>query len=60
MQIFPLESYASSIAYTRLTHPLPALSHANYPFYTPGGGDGRWRGSEEGEESGLRWVGGLM
>lgn len=47
-------------AYTRLVHPLPALSHANYPFYTPGDGDKRWLGSGEVEEEGLRWVGGLM
>ncbi|KAG6842043.1 hypothetical protein C0991_003569 [Blastosporella zonata] len=46
--------------YTRLLHPLPALSHANYPFYTPGGCDKRWLGEGEVEEEGLRWVGGLM
>lgn len=46
--------------YTRLTHPLPAPSHANYPFHTPGGGDKRWLGSDEVEEEGLQWVGGLM
>ncbi|KAF5387659.1 hypothetical protein D9615_000596 [Tricholomella constricta] len=46
--------------YIRLTHPLPARSHANYPYYTPGGGDKRWLGAGEVEEEGLRWVGGLM
>ncbi|KAG6830328.1 hypothetical protein H0H92_001263 [Tricholoma furcatifolium] len=46
--------------YTRLLHPLPAPSHTNYPFYTPGGGDKRWLGEGEIEEEGLRWVGGLM
>ena len=53
-------SYASSATYTRLVKPLPAPSHANYPYYTPGGGDKRWLGSGGVEEEGLRWVGGLM
>ncbi|KAF9464878.1 hypothetical protein BDZ94DRAFT_1215690 [Collybia nuda] len=51
---------ASSETYTHLIHPLPSPSHANYPFYTPGGGDKRWLGSGEVEEEGFRWVGGLM
>lgn len=46
--------------YERLTHPLPALSHAEYPFYTPGGGDKRWLVSGTVEEEGKQWVGGLM
>ncbi|KAG5648872.1 hypothetical protein DXG03_000221 [Asterophora parasitica] len=46
--------------YHRLTHPLPARSHAEYPYYTSGGGDKRWLGEGEVEEEGLRWVGGLM
>ncbi|TCD67562.1 hypothetical protein EIP91_012259 [Steccherinum ochraceum] len=46
--------------YRRLTHPLPAPSHANYPFFTPGGSDKRWFGSGESEENGRQWVGGLM
>lgn len=46
--------------YERLTHPLPALSHAEYPFYTPGGGDKRWLTSGTVEEDGKQWVGGLM
>ncbi|KAG0709879.1 hypothetical protein DFH29DRAFT_886232 [Suillus ampliporus] len=49
-------SRPTSVSYKRLTHPLPAESHRNYPLYTPGGGDRRW-GSEE---QGLQWVGGLM
>ncbi|KAE9409971.1 hypothetical protein BT96DRAFT_462336 [Gymnopus androsaceus JB14] len=49
-----------SIDFSRLTHPLPAPSHRNYPWYTPGGGDKRWLGSGEDEEEGLKWVGGLM
>lgn len=57
---FFVASYASSATYTRLVHPLPALSHINYPFYTPGGEDKRWLGSGQVEEEGLRWVGGLM
>lgn len=46
--------------YERLTHPRPALSHAAYPFYTPGGGDKRWLTSGTLEEEGKQWVGGLM
>jgi len=46
--------------YEWLTHPLPALSHAEYPFFTPGGGDKRWLISETVEEEGKQWVGGLM
>jgi hypothetical protein len=43
-----------------MVHPFPARSHANYPWYTPGGEDKRWLGSDEVEEEGLKWVGGLM
>ena len=50
----------SCYPYERLTHPLPALSHAAYPFYTPGGGDKRWLTSGTIEEEGKQWVGGLM
>ncbi|TFK43747.1 hypothetical protein BDQ12DRAFT_675493 [Crucibulum laeve] len=46
--------------YTHLSYPLPAPTHANYPFYTPGGGDRRWVSSEAAEEEGLHWVGGMM
>jgi len=46
--------------YERLTHPLPALSHAAYPFYTSGGGDKRWLMAGTVEEEGKQWVGGLM
>ncbi|KAF9078122.1 hypothetical protein BDP27DRAFT_1310815 [Rhodocollybia butyracea] len=49
-----------SIDFTRMTHPLPAPSHQNYPWFTPGGTDKRWLGSGEVEEEGLKWVGGLM
>lgn len=48
---------AGPCPYNKLTHPLPAESHRNYPLYTPGGGDRRW-GSLEKE--GKQWVGGLM
>ncbi|KAL0949254.1 hypothetical protein HGRIS_009332 [Hohenbuehelia grisea] len=51
---------APSAPYERLTHPLPAPSHTHYPFFTPGGGDKRWLGTGEFEESGLNWVGPLM
>lgn len=50
-------SAAGPCPYIKLTHPLPAESHRNYPLYTPGGGDRRW-GSLEKE--GRQWVGGLM
>ncbi|KAI0082367.1 hypothetical protein K474DRAFT_1702890 [Panus rudis PR-1116 ss-1] len=46
--------------YRRLAYPLPSLSHANYPFYTPSGEDKRWFGTGESEEDGRQWVGGLM
>ena len=46
--------------YELLTHPLPAHSHRNYPWYTPGGGDKRWIASGDEEEEGLCWVGSLM
>ncbi|KAI0307039.1 hypothetical protein B0F90DRAFT_1684632, partial [Multifurca ochricompacta] len=50
----------SGYSYERLTHPLPAPSHAAYPFYTPGGGDKRWLTVGTLEEEGQQWVGGLM
>lgn len=40
--------------------PQPALTHEDYPFYTHGGGDSRWAGSEEMDKNGLHWVGSLM
>ncbi|KAL7282564.1 hypothetical protein ACG7TL_004035 [Trametes sanguinea] len=46
--------------YRELTHPLPSRSHARYPFYTPGGEDKRWIGSEELEEGGRQWVGPML
>jgi hypothetical protein len=52
--------FKSHYQYERLTHPLPALSHAAYPFYTSGGEDKRWLISEDVEEEGRQWVGGLM
>ncbi|KAF9443324.1 hypothetical protein P691DRAFT_738030 [Macrolepiota fuliginosa MF-IS2] len=45
--------------YAKLQHPMPAPVHADYPFYTPGGGDRRWIGMPE-TKDGLHWVGGLM
>ncbi|KAK0190804.1 hypothetical protein F5146DRAFT_1103070 [Armillaria mellea] len=50
----------TSHSYTRLTHPLPAVSHFDYPWFTHGGSDKRWLGSGAEEEEGLCWVGGLM
>ncbi|KAI0650530.1 hypothetical protein C8Q79DRAFT_900470 [Trametes meyenii] len=46
--------------YRELTHPLPSRSHARYPFYTPGGEDKRWLGSDELEEGGRQWVGPML
>lgn len=46
--------------YRQMSYPLPALSHANYPFYTPSGEDKRWIGTDDLEEEGMQWVGGLM
>jgi len=54
------EKSRNGYSYERLTHPLPAPSHAAYPFYTPGGGDKRWLMSGDLEEEGQQWVGGLM
>ncbi|KAJ7284135.1 hypothetical protein C8J57DRAFT_1433033 [Mycena rebaudengoi] len=42
---------------TRMRYPLPAQTHTNYPFHTPGAAHKR-RLMEEGE--GLQWVGGMM
>ncbi|KAJ7584261.1 hypothetical protein C8J56DRAFT_1089809 [Mycena floridula] len=57
---YPVTFPLSRDAYSRLTHPLPALSHTSYPWYTKGGGDKRWVVSEDLEEEGLQWVGGLL
>ncbi|KAH8118654.1 hypothetical protein DFH11DRAFT_1568580 [Phellopilus nigrolimitatus] len=46
--------------YEPLTYPQPSSSHANYPFFTPGGGDLRWRGAGLLEEQGNYWVGGML
>ncbi|KAI0353047.1 hypothetical protein OH77DRAFT_1497540 [Trametes cingulata] len=46
--------------YRELTHPLPSRSHAKYPFYTPGGEDKRWLGTDELEEGGRQWVGPML
>ncbi|KZT05668.1 uncharacterized protein LAESUDRAFT_655602 [Laetiporus sulphureus 93-53] len=46
--------------YRQLTHPSPAPSHKNYPFYTPGGKDNRWMGTGDLEETGQQWVGSMM
>ncbi|KAJ7094547.1 hypothetical protein B0H15DRAFT_921602 [Mycena belliarum] len=55
----PFTSLAPS-AYSRMRYPLPADTHANYPFFTPGAEDKRWITPDESEESGLQWIGGLM
>ncbi|KAI0089061.1 hypothetical protein BDY19DRAFT_889736 [Irpex rosettiformis] len=60
------ECYCSSLErdiyqiYRKMTYPLPARCHAEYPFYTPSGEDKRWIVKEDLEEEGLSWVGPLM
>ncbi|KAG8723052.1 hypothetical protein FRC09_004941 [Ceratobasidium sp. 395] len=44
----------------RLQHPEPSGDHAQYPNYTPGGGDARWQIEGGLEEGGLTWVGPLL
>ncbi|KIY49458.1 hypothetical protein FISHEDRAFT_41306 [Fistulina hepatica ATCC 64428] len=46
--------------YTRLTHPLPVASFANYPFHTPSGMDKRWIDAGGIEDEGLVWIGPLL
>ncbi|KAI0033750.1 hypothetical protein K488DRAFT_47005 [Vararia minispora EC-137] len=55
-----IERDASAHEFERLSSPLPALSHRNYPFYTPGGEDKRWLGDGAVEENGRQWVGPMM
>ncbi|KAL0067664.1 hypothetical protein AAF712_005379 [Marasmius tenuissimus] len=61
--VYPLLSNAGNdpqsldVDLAQMTHPLPALSHANYPWYTPGGSDKRWLDLEE---DGFQWIGGMM
>lgn len=45
-------------AYPRLTHPLPASCHENYPQYTASGQDRRIIADVD--DTGMQWVGGLM
>jgi len=52
-------SFTTTAEYSLLKYPLPAQSHINYPFHTPGGADKRWISPED-IEAGLEWVGGLM
>ncbi|KAI0068569.1 hypothetical protein BV25DRAFT_1817434 [Artomyces pyxidatus] len=56
----PFSPHPTAPLYERLVHPLPSNSHANYPFFTPGGGDKRWFGFGALEEDGQQWVGGMM
>ncbi|EMD40480.1 hypothetical protein CERSUDRAFT_111075 [Gelatoporia subvermispora B] len=46
--------------YRRLTHPLPAPSHFNYPLFTASGEDKRWLVNDHLEEGGLQWIGSMM
>ncbi|CAA7260066.1 unnamed protein product [Cyclocybe aegerita] len=54
------EYSSPTTSYTRMTYPQPAPTHANYPFFTPGGGDARWIEQDEIEQEGLHWVGAMM
>lgn len=49
----------TSNTYTQIQHPVPSAAYANYPFFTPGGGDRRWISSPANEDN-LHWVGPLM
>lgn len=44
----------------RLQHPEPSMPHAEYPNYTPGGGDSRWHVRDGLEEGGLHWIGPVL
>lgn len=46
--------------YPALRHPTPSQQFANYPNYTPGNADTRWKGSGENEEDGKVWAGPLL
>lgn len=46
--------------YPPLQHPLPVREFANYPNFTPGGVDTRWKGYGEAEEDGLVWAGPML
>ncbi|KAG9049515.1 hypothetical protein FS837_009995 [Tulasnella sp. UAMH 9824] len=46
--------------YPVLRHPTPSQQFANYPNYTPGDADTRWKGSGEDEEGGKAWAGPLL
>ncbi|KAG8930735.1 hypothetical protein FRC01_002339 [Tulasnella sp. 417] len=46
--------------YPVLRHPTPSRQFANYPNYTPGDADTRWKGSGEDEEDGKAWAGPLL
>ncbi|KAG9317360.1 hypothetical protein JVU11DRAFT_1559 [Chiua virens] len=55
----PSVSTNFNAAYHRLSRPVPAHSHSDYPMYTPGGGDQRWH-PDAILEDGVYWVGPLM
>ncbi|KAJ1305301.1 hypothetical protein OPQ81_000324 [Rhizoctonia solani] len=44
----------------RLQYPEPSDNYAQYPNYTPGEGDNRWRIQDGLEEGGLIWVGPIV
>lgn len=63
--ILPLRTGAYSGAranetYRRLSHPLPAPSYENYPFFTPSGEDLRWFVEGDIEEGGMQWMWSMM
>ncbi|KAG9017966.1 hypothetical protein FRB90_012852 [Tulasnella sp. 427] len=46
--------------YPVLRHPTPSRQFSNYPNYTSGDADTRWRGSGDDEEDGKVWAGPLL
>ncbi|KAH9927230.1 uncharacterized protein B0H18DRAFT_1003605 [Fomitopsis serialis] len=50
----------ASETYRRLSHPLPAPSYENYPFFTPSGEDLRWYIDGDIEEGGMQWMWSMM
>ncbi|PPQ64614.1 hypothetical protein CVT24_008351 [Panaeolus cyanescens] len=54
------EYNSPSTTYSRMQEPQPSPCNRQYPFFTPGGGDLRWRDLDEMEEQGFHWMGSLM
>ncbi|KAF8714560.1 Sucrase/ferredoxin-like, partial [Rhizoctonia solani] len=59
-QATSMSSRASVNSLPRLQHPEPSENYSQYPNYTPGEDDTRWRIQDGLEEGGLLWVGPIM